>query len=332
MLGWRMVTTGHDAAGRATFRSDRSLSVDDERAPVRAGRIMAVGVPALSVDDGDDQASTARSGPGTLAVDAIVVDPTERWLVDPSDVASGRFEALIVVRGEVHVTVGSDEVSLEPGAVFVGRGVPFGARTSAEIETRLLVIRAEPDPGTEPGLTTSLEIPSAPARRVRRVVAGTDEAGHHRIVHDGDPATMLVVGEDAAPLVVLADVWEFGGPVVGADQGGDAPEPFELEPAVAAPRSSTSRCSRHHRARRRRTRAGTQPRRSTSMSSSRGRCRCTSPICLRCSSKRGTSCSSAAPTTSGTLSAPSRSGCRPSWSRSGPGRRREHRGHRSARP
>ena len=191
---------------------------------------MAVGVPALSVDDGDDQASTARSGPGTLAVDAIVVDPTERWLVDPSDVASGRFEALIVVRGEVHVTVGSDEVSLEPGAVFVGRGVPFGARTSAEIETRLLVIRAEPDPGTEPGLTTSLEIPSAPARRVRRVVAGTDEAGHHRIVHDGDPATMLVVGEDAAPLVVLADVWEFGGPVVGADQGGDAPEPFELEP------------------------------------------------------------------------------------------------------
>ena len=229
MLGWRVVTTGHDADGRATFRSDHSLSVDDARGPVRTGRIMTVGVPARSVDDGDHPAGGARSDPGTLAVDAIVVDPTDRWLVDPSDGVSGRFEALIVVRGEVHVTVGSDEVTLEPGAVFVARGAPFGARTSAEVETRLLVIRAEPSTGSEPGLT-SFDTPSAPARRVRRVVAGTDEAGHPRIVHDGDPGTMLVVGDDAAPLVVLADVWEFGGPVVAADQGGDAPEPFELEP------------------------------------------------------------------------------------------------------
>ena len=56
MLGWRTVTTGHDLDGRATFRSDRSLSVDDSRGPVRIGRIMAVGVPALSVEDGEDQA------------------------------------------------------------------------------------------------------------------------------------------------------------------------------------------------------------------------------------------------------------------------------------
>jgi mannose-6-phosphate isomerase-like protein (cupin superfamily) len=230
MLGWRTVTTGHDLDGRATFRSDRSLSVDDSRGPVRIGRIMAVGVPALSVEDGEDQASSALFGPGSLAVDALVVDPTDLWLVNPSEAPSGQFEALIVVRGQLHVTVGSDEVTLEAGSVFVGRGVPFGARTSAEIETRLLVIRAEPDPRSEPGLATSLKVPSAPARRVRRVVAGTDEAGHPRIAHDGDPATMLIVGEETAPLVVLADVWEFGGPLVVADQGGDAPEPFELEP------------------------------------------------------------------------------------------------------
>jgi hypothetical protein len=41
---------------------------------------------------------------------------------------------------------------------------------------------------------------------------------------------MFVVGEEAAPLAALADVWELGGPVFAADQGGDAPEPFDLEP------------------------------------------------------------------------------------------------------
>jgi hypothetical protein len=41
---------------------------------------------------------------------------------------------------------------------------------------------------------------------------------------------MLVVGDDAAPLAALADVWDFGGPVFASDQGGDPPEPFDLEP------------------------------------------------------------------------------------------------------
>jgi hypothetical protein len=74
---------------------------------------------------------------------------------------------------------------------------------------------------------------SGPARRVRRVVAGIDDAGQAKFVHDGDPALMLVIGEEAAPIAALADVWQLGGPVVAADQGGDAPEPFDLEPRGA---------------------------------------------------------------------------------------------------
>jgi hypothetical protein len=189
-----------------------------------------VNVPAESVDDGDVEAGPLVSGPGALQVDALVIEPTTTWLVDRSASPSDRFEGLIVVRGELHVTVGNDEVSLLPGAVFVAPGVPFDARTSADIETRLLVVRAEPDSRSEPAVSTSLRSATGPARRVRRVVAGTDEHGTAKIVHDGDPALMFVVGDDALPVAALADVWEFGGPVSTSDQGGDPPEPFELEP------------------------------------------------------------------------------------------------------
>jgi mannose-6-phosphate isomerase-like protein (cupin superfamily) len=228
-LGWRMVTTGHDADGRAMVRSDRSLRVDESRGASRAGRVLAVNVPATSLDEGDLDAGQLVIGPGSLTVDALVVEPTASSLIDPIAATSGSFEAFIVVGGELHVAVGSDEVTLEPGSVFVARGVPFGARTSAEIETRLLVVRAEPGRASEPA-ATSLRGASGPARRVRRVVAGADDDGRPRIVHDGDPAVMLVIGEEAAPIAALADVWQFGGPVMAADQGGDVLEPFDLEP------------------------------------------------------------------------------------------------------
>jgi mannose-6-phosphate isomerase-like protein (cupin superfamily) len=229
-LDWRVVTTGHDADGRATVRSDHNVPVDEVRGPVRSGHILTVNVPAHTVDDGDVGTGPPVMDPGSLQVDALVVEPTSAWLVDRSTAPPPRFEALIVVRGELHVTIGNDEATLQPGSVFVAPGVPFGARTSAEIETRLLVVRVEPDHRSEPTVSTSLRSANGPARRVRRVVAGTDEQGAAQIVHDGDPALMFVIGDEAAPLAALVDVWEFGGPVRASDQGGDPPEPFELEP------------------------------------------------------------------------------------------------------
>jgi mannose-6-phosphate isomerase-like protein (cupin superfamily) len=229
-LGWRMVTTGNDADGSAMFRSDQSLRVDDSRGPVRTGRVLAVNVPAMSVDDGDAVTGHPVVGPGSLGVDALVVGPTTSSVFSPSEAPSSAFEALIVVSGELHVKVGRDEVAMEPGSVFIARGVPFAARTSPAIETRLLLVRAEPGPASEPAVATSLRAASGPARRVRRVVAGTGADGGAHILHDGDPALMLVIGDEAAPIAALADVWQFGGPVGAADQGGDAPEPFDLEP------------------------------------------------------------------------------------------------------
>ncbi len=229
-LGWGMVTTGNDADGTAMFRSDQSLRVDDSRGSVRMGRVLVVDVPARSVDDGDAVTGQSVMGPGSIGVDALVVEPTTASLFDPPDLPSTAFEAVIVVGGELHLTVGSDEVTLEPGSVFVARGVPFGARTSPDVETRLLLVRAEPGPASAPAVATSVRGASGPARRVRRVVAGTDDDGRPQIVHDGDPALMLVIGEAAAPVAALADVWQLGGSVFAADQGGDVPEPFDLEP------------------------------------------------------------------------------------------------------
>jgi quercetin dioxygenase-like cupin family protein len=229
-LGWRIVTTGNDADGSATFRSDRSLRVDDSRGPVRSSRVLAVNVPAASVDESDAVTGEAVVVSGSLGVDALVVEPTTASLFEPSEAPSGAFEALIVVSGELHATVGRDEAAMEPGSVFIARGVPFAARTSPDLETRLLLVRAEPGRGSEPAVATSLRAASGPARRVRRVVAGTGDDGSAHIVHDGDPALMLVIGDEAAPIAALADVWQLGGPVAAADQGGDAPEPFDLEP------------------------------------------------------------------------------------------------------
>ena len=49
-------------------------------------------------------------------------------------------------------------------------------------------------------------------------------------MQDGDPAVMFVMGDESDPDVALVDVWELGGLVRNAEQGGDTPDPWELEP------------------------------------------------------------------------------------------------------
>ncbi len=229
-LGWRIVTTGHDVDGRAVFRSDRSLEIDEDREAVRMGHVLSLPEPATSVDEGSIEGAALASGPGSLTVDGLVVRPTRDWLLDPATEASGRAQVYVVVRGNLEIVVGDDVAVLGPGDVFIPRGQPHAVRTAASEETRVLLVRAAPDPRAVPAVATMVRSASGPATRVRRVVAGTDATGRPCIVQDGDPAIVFVIGDAAAPIVALADVWEFGGAVVSADQGGDAPEPFELEP------------------------------------------------------------------------------------------------------
>jgi mannose-6-phosphate isomerase-like protein (cupin superfamily) len=232
-IGWRCVVTAHDAEGRPVFQSDRTLTELEADATTRLGRLLAVPGIANSADDGVVDAIGAEAGPGSLTVDALVVGPTPDGLPSPATALPGWFEAYIVVQGELHVTVGSDEAVLLGGEVFVPCGQPYDVRTSAREETRLVRVRSVADPDATVAVPTAVRSSSGPARRVRRVVGGTDATGRPAIVHDGDPAVMFVIGDESEPDVGLADVWELGGLVGSAEQGGDAPEPYDLEPRAS---------------------------------------------------------------------------------------------------
>jgi mannose-6-phosphate isomerase-like protein (cupin superfamily) len=229
-LGWRCVVTAHGADGRAVFESDAELREVEAAAATRIGRLFSIPSPATSADDGVVDSAGSGISAGSVSVDALIMEPTQQILIAGSP---GTFEAYIVVRGQIHVAVGSDEAVLIPGEVFLPRGQPYDIRASNSEETRLVRVRCGVDASADVVVPTSVRSSSGPPRRVRRVVAGMDATGRSAIVQDGDPAVMFVLGDEDDPDVGLADVWELGGPVASVGQGGDAPDSWELEPRAS---------------------------------------------------------------------------------------------------
>jgi hypothetical protein len=232
-LGWRYVVTAHGAGGQPVFQTDTDLRELEAGTTTRLGRLLAIPGPPTSADDGVVDSVGTGTGPGSLTVDALIVRPTQQDLIDPDAGSPGLFEAYIVVRGQVHVAVGLDEAVLLQGEVFLPRGRPYRMRASDSVETRLVRVRCGVDPSADVAVPTTVRSSSGPPRRVRRVVAGTDTAGQPVIEQDGDPAVMFVMGEESDPDVGLVDVWELGGPVGSVEQGGDTPDPWELEPRAS---------------------------------------------------------------------------------------------------
>jgi mannose-6-phosphate isomerase-like protein (cupin superfamily) len=229
-LRWRCVATAHNGDGKPIIASDDSLRELEARATTRLGRILGLPGPATAADDGEVDAIEGAKGPGSLTVDALVVGPMDKGLVSLDVGPPELFAAYIVVQGDLHVAVGSDEAVLHPGDVFIPRGQLYSLRTSASEETRIVRVRGVADPGADVAVATAIRSSSGPARRVRRVVAGAEAAYGPGIVQDGDPAVMFVLGDESDPDVALVDVWELGGLVRSAEQGGDTPDPWELEP------------------------------------------------------------------------------------------------------
>jgi hypothetical protein len=232
-LGWRCIVTAHRADGGPIFQSDTDLRELEAEAGIRLGRLFSIPGPARSAADGVFDSVGTGTGPGSLTVDALIVGPTQQGLIGPDAGLPGSFEAYIVVRGQVHVAVGSDEAVLLPGEVFLPRVRPYDIRAWNSEETRLVRVRCVVDPSADVTVPTFVRSPSGPPRRVRRVVAGTEATGRSAIVQDGDPAVMFVMGEESDPDVGLVDVWELGGMVGSVEQGGDAPDPWELEPRAS---------------------------------------------------------------------------------------------------
>jgi quercetin dioxygenase-like cupin family protein len=231
-LGWRCVVAAH-RDGRPVFQSDANLRVLETQATTRLGSIISLPGPPTSADDGMIDTVAAETGPGSVTIDAIIVEATQQGPIIPDAGSPDSLEAYIVVRGQVRVTVGPDEAVLHPGQVFLPRGRPHSIRASDGEETRLVRVRCVADPGTDAALPTTVRSSSGPSQRVRRVVAGTDATGRPVIMQDGDPAVMFVIGDQSDPDVGLADVWELGGLVGSVEQGGDASDPWELEPRAS---------------------------------------------------------------------------------------------------
>jgi quercetin dioxygenase-like cupin family protein len=232
-LQWRCVVTAHDDDGRPVFVSDGSLGELAMEATIRIGRILALPAPATSAQDGVVDAAGVATSPGALTVDALVVSSTEESGVRLDVGRPEFFEAYITVQGTLCVAVGSDSVILGPGDVFIPRGQPYGLQAPANEETRLVRVRSVPDPDADVGVSTAIRSSSGPSRRVRRVVAGADVTGRPGIVHDGDPAVMFVMGDESDPDVALVDVWELGGLLKNAEQGGDTFDSWDLEPRMS---------------------------------------------------------------------------------------------------
>lgn len=194
-LGWRIVTTGHDAGGKEVIRSDRSLTVKEKESSVRVGQVLSLNGPATGVTDGEIVDGVRAHGVGSLTVDALVLDPSLAWLVDPAAPPSGSFEAYIVVHGGLCVVVGDDEAQLAAGEVFLPRGQAYGVRTAGADEVRAVRVSAVPDPAAPVAEHTAVRAASGPPTWVRRVLAGPNDAGRPCLVQDGDPAVLLVVGD-----------------------------------------------------------------------------------------------------------------------------------------
>jgi len=232
-LGWRCVVTTHDGDEKPIVASDDSLRELEVGATSRLGRILALPGPATTAEDGVVDAIGEATGPGSLTVDALVCGPTAKGLVPLDAGPPELFEAYIAVQGHLHVAVGSDATVLGPGDVFIPRGQPYGLQASASEESRFVRVRGVADPKADVAVSTAVQSASGPPLRVRRVVAGTDAAGGPGVVQDGDPAVMFVMGEASEPDVGLVDVWELGGLVRNAEQGGDTSDPWELEPRAS---------------------------------------------------------------------------------------------------
>lgn len=228
-LDWRCVVTGNEPDGRATFRADGNVTTADHVGPVRVGALLRLGCTVTSPDDGEPVAVGAeRAGPGSMTIDAVVVDPTSLWLAEPAPAAVSA-DIYLVVSGMLTVDLAGVQTVLGPGEVFIARSQPYGLRTSPQHLTRLVRVRVTPDPTAAAPTDTRIEDGDTPAAIVRRVVAGAGQDGQAAVIHDGDPGSSTAFGDPADPIAELADVWEFGGRVASADQGGDA-TPWDLEP------------------------------------------------------------------------------------------------------
>ncbi len=118
---------------------------------------------------------------------------------------------------------------LHAGDVVIQRGNRHRWRVVGDAPCTYAVFMFRPDPGASPPEAV-INLPTSGSTAVgpRRLVAGTAPDGTSYVVADG-PA-VLAFAPAGPEGTVLTDVHQTGGPLTAPDQGGDAEEPWALEP------------------------------------------------------------------------------------------------------
>jgi quercetin dioxygenase-like cupin family protein len=241
----RRVVTGHDADGNAVIRSD-----GEPDATIRAnGFVVATWLwldgTASTVDDGGDEPDgpvRLEPPPGGGSV-RIIRFPGARdgggdWIrvegddpEQPGMHATDTLDFMVVVDGRIVLGLDDGEHELGAGDVVIQRGNRHRWRVAGDDPCTYVVCMLRPDP-------TAAE-PSEPQQRAtgtadggpRRLVAGTGDDGRSYALADGAPPCVLSPGADDG--IRLVELWQTGGPLGAADQGGDPEGGWELEPRGA---------------------------------------------------------------------------------------------------
>ena len=245
----RRVVTGHDADGRAQFRSDgappRTIAAPNG---FGVSEVLWLDAAPRSVDDGRD----ITDGPflleppaGGCSVRVIRMPPSEpgtpvaeQWLRvhgdddgEPGMHATDTLDFMVVLDGEIVLGTDDGERVLRAGDTVVQRGTRHRWRVHGAAPCTYAVCMVRPDPdvaGDVTGLASGGDGRHGPRSGPRRVVVTTGDDGRSLVTSDG-PAPCGFATPGAAG-VALVDLWQTGGPCATAGQGGDPDGGWALDP------------------------------------------------------------------------------------------------------
>lgn len=243
----RRVVTGHDASGRAVFLSDGAPPKTIEAAGGFGVSEVLVfnSAPRDARSGGDSTASDfplhPAPGGATLRVIRLPAPPAgasgeERWLsVQGEDPArrgwhtTDTLDFEVVLDGEIALGLDDGDHVLRRGDVVVQRATGHRWRVVGDRPCTYLAAMLRPDPkAPAPREAFAPRTGASEGPGPRRLVTDTGPDGRSRALGFGPPPSVFRPAGSGG--VTLSELWQTGGPLLRAEQGGDPPGAWSLEP------------------------------------------------------------------------------------------------------
>lgn len=242
----RRVVTGHDSTGAPVVTSDgmppHAIALPDGTA---VADVWSLDGPLQSVDDGCEPEGGFSIEPPAggmwwrfirLPLPDQSLPKEEQFLQPPGGEPGGpqgmhataTLDFAVILDGQIELESETGGVVLGPGDCVVQRGTQHRWRVVGDGPCRYLVALFGIVPGaSEPPEPTLALLPAGSATfGPRRVVVGVGDDGRSRIVADGLAPCVRPFATGGG----IVDLWQTGGPLASAQQGGDPPGSWSLEP------------------------------------------------------------------------------------------------------